>query len=73
MIKITLPSGELKKYNNPVSPLDVVKEISTSLSKEALIASVDDVLWDLERLIEKDCSLKILTKKEPRNPFSVKT
>ena len=65
MIKITLPSGELKKYNNPVSPLDVVKEISTSLSKEALIASVDDVLWDLERLIEKDCSLKILTKKDP--------
>ena len=64
MIKITLPSGELKKYNNPVSPLDVVKEISTSLSKEALIASVDDVLWDLERLIEKDCSLKILTKKD---------
>ena len=64
MIKITLPSGELKKYNNPVSPLDVVKEISTSLSKEALIATVDDVLWDLERLIEKDCSLKILTKKD---------
>ena len=65
MIKITLPSGELKEFNNPVSPLDVIKEISTSLAKHALIASVDNILWDLERLIEKDCSLKILTKKDP--------
>ncbi len=65
MIKITLPSGELKEFNNPVSPLDVVKEISSSLAKDALIASVDNILWDLERLIEKDCSLKILTKKDP--------
>ena len=65
MIKITLPSGELKEFNNPVSPLDVIKEISKSLAKDALIASVDNILWDLERLIEKDCSLKILTKKDP--------
>ena len=65
MIKIKLPNNEIKSYQRPVSPLTVANEISGSLAKQALVASVDNVLWDLERLIESDCDLKILTKKDP--------
>ena len=65
MIKIKLPKMKLKSYQRPVSPLTVANEISGSLAKQALVASVINVLWDLERLIESDCDLKILTKKDP--------
>ena len=65
MIQINLPNGEIKKYQKPIKPIDVANEISTSLAKEALVASVNGNLWDLERKIEENCSLKILTKKDP--------
>ena len=63
MIDILLPNGQSKKYDNPISSFEIAKEISSSLAKEALIAKVDNDLWDLSRLIDKSCKLKILTKK----------
>ena len=65
MIDILLPNGQSKKYDNPISSFEIAKEISSSLAKEALIAKVDNDLWDLSRLIDKSCKLKILTKKDP--------
>ena len=65
MIDILLPNGQSKKYDNPISSFEIAKEISSSLAKEALIAMVDNDLWDLSRLIDKSCKLKILTKKDP--------
>ena len=65
MIKIKLPNGDLKEYQNPITPFEIANGISPSLAKQALIASVNNDLWDLHRLIEKNCNLKILTKKDP--------
>ncbi len=65
MIDVLLPNGQSKKYNNPISPFEIAKEISSSLAKEALIAKVDDDLWDLNRLIHSNCKIKILTNKDP--------
>ncbi len=65
MIKINLPNGETKEYQKPVTPIYVANTISSSLAKEALVASVNGNLWDLDRLIDENCSLKILTKKDP--------
>ncbi len=65
MIKINLPNGETKAYQKPVTPIYVANTISSSLAKEALVASVNGNLWDLDRLIDENCSLKILTKKDP--------
>ncbi len=65
MIDILLPNGQSKKYDNPISPFEIAKEISSSLAKEALIAKVNDDLWDLSRLIDKSCKIKILTRKDP--------
>jgi len=62
---ITLPDGNSLNFPNQVTGLDVAEKISMSLAKQAMIISVDGELKDLDYLIEKDCSLKIFTSKNP--------
>ena len=62
MIKIELPNGALKSYQSDVTPFEIAGDISMSLQKKALIARVNDELWDMKRSISKDCKLEILTK-----------
>ena len=51
-------------FSNKVTGLEVAKKISKSLSKQALIMSIDGELKDLNYLIDKDCSIKIITSKD---------
>ncbi|WP_428079234.1 threonine--tRNA ligase [Candidatus Pelagibacter sp.] len=62
---ITLPDGNNINFPNKVTGLEVAEKISKSLAKQAMVISVDGVLKDLEYLIEKDCSVKIFTSKNP--------
>ena len=62
---ITLPDGNSLNFPNQVTGLDVAEKISMSLAKQAMIISVDGELKDLDYLIEKDCSIKIFTSKNP--------
>ena len=62
---ITLPDGNSLNFPNQVTGLDVAEKISMSLAKQAMIISVDGDLKDLDFLIEKDCSIKIFTSKNP--------
>ncbi|WP_440924421.1 threonine--tRNA ligase [Candidatus Pelagibacter sp.] len=62
---ITLPDGKNIEFLKEVTGLDVAEKISKSLSKQALIMSVDGELKDLYFLIKKDCSVKIFTAKDP--------
>ena len=63
MLTITLPNEDKKNYKNPVTPLQIAEEISPRLAADAFIAEVNGELWDLNRLIEKDSSVAILTSK----------
>ncbi len=60
MIKITLPDGSLREYENAVSAYDVAMSISPGLARNVLSAEVNGVVWDLTRLITKDSTLKLL-------------
>jgi len=62
---ITLPDGNNLNFPDKVTGLDVAEKISKSLAKQAMVISVDGDLKDLDFLIEKDCSLKIFTSKNP--------
>ncbi len=62
---ITLPDGNNIDFPNKVTGLEVAEKISKSLAKQAMVISVDGELKDLEHLIEKDCSVKIYTSKNP--------
>ena len=61
---IKLPDGKDIVFPNKVTGLEVAEKISKSLSKQAMVISVDNELKDLNYLIDKDCSVKIFTSKD---------
>ncbi len=63
MVTITLPDGNSLDFPKKVRGFEVAEKISKSLAKEAMVISVDGELKDLNFLIEKNCSIKIFTKK----------
>jgi threonyl-tRNA synthetase len=63
MINITLPDGNQKTFDNPITALDVAKSIGAGLAKAALAASVDGRLVDLSFVVEKDANVAIITDK----------
>ncbi|VVB15116.1 unnamed protein product [Arabis nemorensis] len=59
-IKITLPDGTVKEGKKwETTPMDIAGEISKGLANSALIAEVNDVLWDMNRSLEGDCNLQL--------------
>ena len=64
MLTIKLPDGNNLSFKNKVTGIQVAEKISKSLSKQALIMSVDGELKDLNYLVEKNCSIKIFTSKD---------
>ena len=63
MLTITLPNQDKKKYNQPVNSMQIAEEISKNLASNAFVSLVNGELWDLEREIEVDSTVSILTKK----------
>ncbi|MEO5894029.1 MAG: threonine--tRNA ligase [Ferruginibacter sp.] len=61
MIKITLPDGAVREYEQGVSAMDVAKSISEGLARKVLAASVNGQVWDASRPINEDASLQLLT------------
>ena len=64
MPNIKLPDGKIFEFAKSISGLEIAEKISKSLSKQALIMSVDGDLKDLEYKINKDASVKIFTSKD---------
>ena len=64
MPTIKLPDGEDLVFNKKVNGFEISEKISKSLSKQALIMSVNGELMDLNETIENDCSVKIFTSKD---------
>ena len=64
MLNITLPDGNKLNFEKKVTGLEVAEKISKSLSKSALLISIDGKLKDLNTVIDKDCSVKIFTSKD---------
>ena len=64
MPNIKLPDGKSLNFKDKVTGFQIAEKISKSLSKQALIISVDGNLKDLNYEIYHDCSVKIYTAKE---------
>ncbi|MEL6664989.1 MAG: threonine--tRNA ligase [Pseudomonadota bacterium] len=65
MIKVTLPDGAVREYENGSSAYDVAVSISNSLAKKALAAKVNGEMYDLTRPLEGDVELALITAKDP--------
>lgn len=61
MIKITLPDGNIREYQEGTSSLEIARSISEGLARKVLAAMVDGQVWDAFRPINRDASLKLLT------------
>ena len=64
MPNITLPDGKKINFEKSISGFEVAEKISKSLSKQALLISVNGELKDLNHNISKDSSIKIFTSKD---------
>ncbi|MBE5941677.1 MAG: threonine--tRNA ligase [Lachnospiraceae bacterium] len=58
---ITLKDGSSKEYEGAMSVLDIAKDISEGLARVACAGEVDGEVVDLRTMVDKDCSLNILT------------
>ena len=64
-ITITLPDGSQNPAPSGSSPMDIAKSISPRLAADAVVARVNGQLWDLNRPLESDAKVEILTSKNP--------
>lgn len=65
MPTITLPNGDKKSFDKPVSARDVAASIGAGLAKAAIGAKIDGELRDLSTIIDKDAALAIVTAPKP--------
>jgi len=63
--QVTLPDGSVQSVPAGAAPIDVARSISPRLADDALVAKVNGDLWDLNRPLEADATLQILTPKNP--------
>ncbi|WNK00058.1 threonine--tRNA ligase [Thalassospiraceae bacterium LMO-JJ14] len=71
MVAITLPDGSVRNYDNPVSGAEVAASIGPGLAKAAMVVKVDGELWDLDRTIERDANVAIITDKQEDDALEV--
>jgi threonyl-tRNA synthetase len=64
IIRLTLPDGSVREVARGATAGDVARSIGPGLAKAALAARIDGVVVDLERPIERDASLAIVTAKD---------
>ena len=60
-IRVTLPDGSIKEFEQAVTCLQVAESISQGLARNAVAAEVDGVLCQLEAVIDRDCNFKVFT------------
>lgn len=58
---ITLKDGSSKEYGAPMSVIDIAADISEGLARVACAGEIDGKEVDLRTVVDKDCSLNILT------------
>ncbi|NKD55287.1 MULTISPECIES: threonine--tRNA ligase [unclassified Haematospirillum] len=64
MVAITLPDGNVRVFDHPVTGVDLARSISPGLAKAALAVLVDGEMRDLNRVIESDATVSILTARD---------
>jgi threonyl-tRNA synthetase len=64
-IKITLPDGSQREYDAGATPAEIARSIGKGLAKAALAARVDEGWYDLDRPIDHDADVAIVTADSP--------
>ena len=59
MIKITFPDGNVREFENGITPFQVAESISPRFAADVLAAKVNGQKWDISRPIEEDASIEL--------------
>ncbi len=62
---ITLPDGNQKLFEQPVSVADIAASIGPGLAKAALAGKVNGHLVDTSTVVDHDAAVSIVTDKDP--------
>lgn len=65
MIRITLPDGACREYDQPLSVFEVAASIGSGLAKAAVAGWVDGRLVDCDHLLTGDARLSLVTASDP--------
>jgi threonyl-tRNA synthetase len=66
-VRLTLPDGSVREVARGTTARAVAESIGPGLARAAVAARVDGAVWDLDRPIERDVSLAILTDRDPES------
>ncbi len=64
-MKVTLKDGSAKEYDRALSVYEIAADLSEGLARMACAGEVDGEVVDLRTVIDKDCTLNILTANDP--------
>ncbi len=64
-LRLTLPDGSVKAFPTPVTGAELAANIGPGLARAAIAIKVDGALYDLQRSIDKDATVEIITRTSP--------
>ena len=64
-MKVTLKDGSVKEYDSAKSVYEIAADLSEGLARVACAGELDGEVVDLRTIVDKDCSLNILTASDP--------
>ncbi|MBA3498529.1 MAG: threonine--tRNA ligase [Gemmatimonadales bacterium] len=64
-IRVTLPDGSVREVPSGTTAREIAEGIGAGLARAALAARVNGTVWDLDRPIDADATLAILTERDP--------
>jgi threonyl-tRNA synthetase len=65
MPAITLPDGSVRRFDGPVTGAEIAAAIGPGLAGAALAMSVDGKVVDLATRLDRDASVRFITRKDP--------
>ena len=69
-IKITFPDGSIREYNQGITSFDIANDISPRLAADVLSATVNGEVWDLNRSINSDATVKLNKWDDPEGKYA---
>jgi threonyl-tRNA synthetase len=71
MLKISLPDGSVREVAPGTTPADIAAAIGPGLAKAAIAARVDGELRDINRPLEGDATLALVTSKDEKDALEL--
>ena len=65
MINITFPNGSVRQYEKGITAIEIARDLSPRLAAEVLVAEVSGEVYDLQKPIEADASVRLLKWDDP--------